>query len=464
MTTTFETMGNATVAVYKDGRGVIATDPWLVGTAYFGSWTLERPLNDRQMKAMLGMPYLWFSHGHPDHFHTESIDLIPKDKTLLLSESYHNDMKEYLEYVGHKVRVLKYREWFDLGDGIRICSMNNLNQDSILVIETPDGLIINKNDSPFMGEFRFLCSLVKKWPREKTWLTSLCAIDADMKNFVDASGKRIPLDPAPLKKGMIYKTARYSDGLGVGHFCCSSSQHAYVRNDASWAKEYLVKWSDIQSMWIRPAVKIHQPFVTVDMATGVVTPTPFNKETDDKRTYDPTGGDDWNTKLTEEQWQEATAFFQKYESLEDIVDFIGLTIGGERRDIRTSKRSVPKDQMRGIHFRVPAQSFLECIKWGYFDDLLIGNFMKTELINAQLYPEFTPNLAKYGGNAHAYTKKAVKELKSYYMRRNIWAYIPWRLSELMRWKILPFARRIADVTGTKTVMKYVYRRSIGDSV
>ena len=94
MTTTSETMGNATVAVYKDGRGVIATDPWLVGTAYFGSWTLERPLNDRQMKAMLGMPYLWFSHGHPDHFHTESIDLIPKDKTLLLSESYHNDMKE----------------------------------------------------------------------------------------------------------------------------------------------------------------------------------------------------------------------------------------------------------------------------------------------------------------------------------------------------------------------------------
>ena len=33
MTTTFETMGNATVAVYHNGKGVIATDPWLTFAA-----------------------------------------------------------------------------------------------------------------------------------------------------------------------------------------------------------------------------------------------------------------------------------------------------------------------------------------------------------------------------------------------------------------------------------------------
>jgi L-ascorbate metabolism protein UlaG (beta-lactamase superfamily) len=46
-------MGNATVAIYQNGKGVIATDPWLTGTAYFGSWALERPLNERQMSALL---------------------------------------------------------------------------------------------------------------------------------------------------------------------------------------------------------------------------------------------------------------------------------------------------------------------------------------------------------------------------------------------------------------------------
>ncbi len=410
------------------------------------------------------MPYLWFSHGHPDHFHTDSIDLIPIGKTLLVGESYHSDMKEYLEYLGHTVRVLKYREWVDLGDGVRICCMNNLNQDAILVIETPDGLIVNKNDSPFMGEFRFLRSLTKKWPRHKTWMTALCAIDADMKNIVDADGNRIPSDPVPLKRGMVWETARYCDEVGVGNFCVSSSQHKYVRADSCWSNAYLVTWDDIKSLWTRPAVAIHAPFITVDMATGTVTPTPFNPETDDSRVYDPTGGDNWDTRLTEEQWQQAITFFQKYESLESIVDFIGLTIGGERRDIRTSKRNVSLDQARGRHFRVPAQSFLECIKWGYFDDLLIGNFMKTELIGARLYPDFTPNLAKYGGNARAYTKKAVQELKWYYLRQNIWAYMSWRIGEFMRWDILPFARRVAEATGTKAALKYVYRRAIGDPV
>ena len=45
-------------------------------------------------------------------------------------------------------------------------------------------------------------------------------------------------------------------------------------------------------------------------------------------------------------------------------------------------------------------SLMQTIRYGYFDDLLIGNFMKTELINFQLYPQFSPCIAKYGGNAN----------------------------------------------------------------
>jgi len=33
----FDTVGNATVIVH-DGAPVLATDPWIVGSAYFGSW------------------------------------------------------------------------------------------------------------------------------------------------------------------------------------------------------------------------------------------------------------------------------------------------------------------------------------------------------------------------------------------------------------------------------------------
>jgi hypothetical protein len=33
----FETLGNATLQVFEADRPVLATDPWLVGTAYFGA-------------------------------------------------------------------------------------------------------------------------------------------------------------------------------------------------------------------------------------------------------------------------------------------------------------------------------------------------------------------------------------------------------------------------------------------
>ena len=33
----FETIGNATI-ICHDGGPVLATDPWLIGSAYFGSW------------------------------------------------------------------------------------------------------------------------------------------------------------------------------------------------------------------------------------------------------------------------------------------------------------------------------------------------------------------------------------------------------------------------------------------
>ena len=36
----FETLGNASLASVKDDRPVLATDPWLTGTCYFGSWGL----------------------------------------------------------------------------------------------------------------------------------------------------------------------------------------------------------------------------------------------------------------------------------------------------------------------------------------------------------------------------------------------------------------------------------------
>jgi len=46
----FETIGNATLIAFE-GRPVLATDPWIAGAPYFGSWGLSHAIPPEQMAA-----------------------------------------------------------------------------------------------------------------------------------------------------------------------------------------------------------------------------------------------------------------------------------------------------------------------------------------------------------------------------------------------------------------------------
>jgi hypothetical protein len=61
------------------------------------------------------------------------------------------------------------------------------------------------------------------------------------------------------------------------------------------------------------------------------------------------------------------------------------------------------------------------IEWKIFDDLLIGNFMKTTLhgnwTKNGLYPDFSPYVAKYADNGEARTKEELQQYFNAYRRR-----------------------------------------------
>ena len=58
---------------------------------------------------------------------------------------------------------------------------------------------------------------------------------------------------------------------------------------------------------------------------------------------------------------------------------------------------------------------MKAVKFDIFDDLLIGNFMKTTLTNVEsLYPNFTPFVAKYGDNGMARGEDDLKAYFQYY--------------------------------------------------
>ena len=55
---------------------------------------------------------------------------------------------------------------------------------------------------------------------------------------------------------------------------------------------------------------------------------------------------------------------------------------------------------------------MTAIKYEIFDDLLIGNFMKTTIIGHKgLHPYFTPYVTKYGDNGKS---KSLEELSDYF--------------------------------------------------
>src|SRR5215471_4591808 len=105
----FETVGNAILQLFENDKPILATDPWLTGTAYFGSWALDHELTDQQIRNVIQSPYVWISHGHPDHLHPESIDLLSPEQEILLPNQYFAEIADWFREKGFEVRILKFQ-------------------------------------------------------------------------------------------------------------------------------------------------------------------------------------------------------------------------------------------------------------------------------------------------------------------------------------------------------------------
>jgi hypothetical protein len=463
MSVQFETLGNASVIVFENARPVLATDPWLIGTCYFGSWALDHPLSRLQIQNFIEAGWIWISHGHPDHLHDASLTMLPAGKKFLLPDHYDDDIISNLRERGFDVKVLPYRTWHSLTPAIRVMCIDNVNQDAILLIEADGALIIDMNDSPLCGEFRFLRRLIRRYPREKTFLLALCSVDADMFNFIDETGQSLVGPPEERKPGAVWTVARTAAQLGVGNFCCSSSQHIYVRADSVWANPHRINWADMRRYWSRPEVKLIEPFVTVDPTTGEYLQNHPSQLSDASQITGNTGDDDWDACLSEAEWERVTAFVQKFQLITRYIDFVEFQVGGETRRIPISRLGHAATA-RGIAFHVPRGSLLTMVEYGYLDDLLIGNFMKVRLVNCKLYPRFTPLVAKVGGNAKVYTTSQYYRFLWHYFRRNPIGMIGYRSQIEWQQIVLPRFRTLSERLGVKRPLKYLYRRWLGDPV
>ncbi len=399
----FETIGSAIVIAYDD-RPVLTTDPWIDGEAYCGSWGRDYEIPAPQVQAIRNSQYHWFSHGHPDHLNIASLPMLTKGE-FLLSDHYGNRIKRDLTAAGFRVRVLPDRQWIQLSKAIRVYSIANQNQDSLLLIDINGRLVINQNDSPEFGE-AFRVRQIAKHFREVYMLQLHGWGGADMLNLFDPSGRQ--LTSIEDKRRPIAPRSQISARrMGANKFIPFSSFHRYQRADSAWANDLIPELRDYHTGALKNWPEILPAFVRVDCETDEV--TPIAPPRSPRTIKEPEEfGDSWSDQLTAEDKKKIRQYFTAREALRKNFGFLEVSAGGSSVtiDLNRAKRDV------GIRFECPRNSLMTCIEHELFDDLLIGNFMRTTLFNTQgLYPHFTPYVAKYADNGGA---KTMRELRAYF--------------------------------------------------
>lgn len=406
----FDTIGNATLIAYDDVP-ILATDAWIEGGAYFGSWGFSHEIPAEQLDAIRKCRYLWYSHGHPDHLSAESLSNL-SDKEILLANHVGGRISRDLTAMGFRVRILPEREWVSLSPRIRAMTLSDYNQDSILLVDINGSLLVNINDASDRGWGDYVRKVVRQFKR--SYLLKLANYgDADMINLFDDDGKRI-LPPAAKKPLVGRMLSQWAGRLDTTHAIPFSSFHIYQREDSIWADEYTTPLSVYSTGFDDQRRQLLPAFVRVDCTNGEFTeihPAPNKRQVRPASDF----GDNWSDPLDADERRRLTEYFRAKTAVHEHFGFVRFDVGG----VETVIDMNPRLRNFGMTFSVPRCSLMTAIDYKVFDDLLIGNFMKTTLHGgAKLYPHFTPFVAKYSDNGFADTPKQYRSYMTEYFRRN----------------------------------------------
>lgn len=409
----FETIGNATL-ICHDKEPVLVTDPWVDGHAYFGSWTLSHEIPPQQREHIQRCRYVWLSHGHPDHLSSESLEKL-RDKTVLVPNHFGSRIHDDLKAQGYTVQVLVDRVWTQLTPRIRVMCIPDMNQDAVLLVDIDGRLVVNLNDAGDRGWGRLVRKVISGY--KETYLMALSGYgDADMINYFTEDGRRIP--PHAAAKTPVGQTLARMTGLyGVRYFVPFSSMHKYQRADSIWASEYTTGLEDYARGFESKSCTLLPAFIQRDfLADDVV---PINPPERDIKPVDPKQfGDDWSEQLEAGEARALEDYFLRVQHLGKALDFLRFRVGGKEHTITFR----PKRLRKGITFEAPRNSLMTAVRYEIFDDLLIGNFMRTTLHGdfgeGRLYPDFSPYVAKYSDNGRARTRNELATYFAEYRRRD----------------------------------------------
>ena len=412
------TIGNATLIAY-DNKPILATDPWFGDSdpAYFGSWITSHVFPKNLQDDVFNSKYIWFSHGHPDHMNPGSMKKL-LGKKLLLPDHVGSRIYEGLIKKKYSVDILPDRKWVQLSTNIKVLCITTVIQDAILLVDVNGKLFVNMNDAAIRHCYaaRFIRRIAKSYPQ--SYLLALAGYgDANMINFYNEDGIFV-VPPAENKPEVGKTLGLKANTLGLNNVIPFSSNHQYQRSDSVWANEYTTPEHAFR-VGLPSNINFIPSFVIINCLDGsfeLINPDPVPKIIKNCEEF----GDNWSDELQISDRQVIDNYFKRKEKIRQAVSFINFRVGGKDNFFKFESNNT-----KGITFEVPRSSLMTAINFEIFDDLLIGNFMKTTLHNMEsLYEaDFNQYLAKYADNGRAETLSELEEYFKIYKQRSGREYI-----------------------------------------
>lgn len=261
MTLKLQTLGHASIALYRDGEApLLLTDPWLVGSVYWRSWWLQNYPNEAALDWLARSGNVYVTHEHPDHFHTPSIRRLGSGPTYLFPALAERGFLRYMAEHGFRAQIVPPGSWHNIGDGVAMLSLPLWNDDSLLLIDTPGALILNFNDAkpvpPVVNAVRRLADRVGK-PRVLLASYSPASV---INSFSDADGPVLLKSPADY----VGYLCTLCERLGADIYLPFASQASYERADSLWANALRTTHADLERFWAGPA-RLLPPYTTLDL-------------------------------------------------------------------------------------------------------------------------------------------------------------------------------------------------------
>jgi hypothetical protein len=379
-----QTLAHA-VMLLRDGEGrpLLATDPWITGSTYWRSWWVENYPTAAQIEQLAACRWIYITHEHPDHLHPPSLRQLGKGAEILLPDFLSLKMAEYLEEQGWKTRRLPARRWVDLQPGLSVMALPTWNNDSILLVTTPDALIVNMNDAkPGRRVMEQVGALRQALGKRCILLRSYSP--AGPANSYFRQGKRI----LPGKDGFLSAVQNACRRIGADLFIPFASQVIFRRPDTDWANDHKVRYRDLMDHWQVPETRLLPPYSTVPLAGGE--PTSQNPAD-----FKPGVSERTQVLVAQQQAANAAAHWDEddHQRLEQQLRSLNLLL---RRwyprgfDIQADGQALGWDPAAGRllrtrrpdgHFtlRLPLLPLKEAVQYGHMGDLSIPMFTSIDL-------------------------------------------------------------------------------------